>query len=151
MRAGHRCEGYKKPTDWQNAIAPAMTIPAELPENSTEVSAYDRFLPTKHSPVLEMDLTAVHRNPPSVQESIHRENSEVGSIAWLSNGTRSIRRDPSSVRSTGPCDQQPLSTHSTSPPPHLLRKDRTIPSIYEVLQGSDIGNSIPFVSRSSRE
>mgnify|MGYP001658873685 CR=1 FL=1 len=151
MRAGYRCEGYKKPTHWQNAIAPAMTIPAGPSEPNTEVSAYDQFLPTEHSTVPEMDLTAVHRNPSSIQQSIHRENSEVGSIAWLSNGTRSIRREPSSVCSTGPCDQQPLSTHLASPLSHPVRKDWTIPSIYEVLQGSGVGNSIPFVSRSSRE
>jgi hypothetical protein len=151
MGASYRCEGYKKPATWQKAIAPAITVSARPLEHNTEATGHDRLLQTERSLALEINLTAIHASRSPVQQSIHKENSEFGSIAWLPNDNRSIRGDPSSVWPTGSCNQQPMSTYAALPLSRPGQRNWTIPSIHEVLQGTGDGSDIPFVSRSCRE
>jgi hypothetical protein len=149
--AGYRCEGYKKSTYWQKPKAPSMTISGGPLENNTETSAHNRVLQTARSPARGMELTAFHQSRSPGQQSIHRGNSGFGSTAWLPNDNRPIHGEPSSVCPVGSCNQQPVSTYTTSPLSHPVEGRWTIPSIHEVLQGTGGGSDIPFVSPSSRE
>jgi hypothetical protein len=126
-----------------------MTVSARPLEHNTEASAHNRFLQTERSPAPELDLSATHPSRSPVQQSIHGENSELGSIAWMPSENGSIRGDPSSVWPAGSCNQQPVSTYATSPLSHPVQIKWAIPSIYEVLQGAEVGSDIPFVSRST--
>jgi hypothetical protein len=152
MGAGNRCEGYKKPTNWQIPKAPAMAISAgrRPPGNNTETSAHNRFLRTERSPAHGMDVTAVRRSRSPVPQFINRKNSGFGSTAWLPNDNRSIHADPPTVCSVGSGNQQPVSTYAASPLSHPVEGRWTIPSIHEVLQGTGAGSDIPFVQYPAR-
>ena len=117
-------------------------------EHNTEANAQNRFLQTERSPAPELDLSATHHSRSPVQQG---ENSELGSIAWMPGENGSIRGDQSSVWPAGSCNQQPVSTYTTSPLSHPVQIKWTIPSIREVLKGAEVGSDIPFVSRSNRE
>lgn len=128
-----------------------MTLSARPLAHNTGASDHNRFLQPTLSQALELDLSATHPSRSPVQQSIHGQNTELGSVALVPCENGSIRGEPASVRPAGSCNQQPASTYATLPLSQPAQMQWKIPSIHEVLQGAEVVGDIPFVPRSNRE
>jgi hypothetical protein len=128
-----------------------MTVSARPLAHNTGASAHNRLLQPTLSPAPELDLSATHPSRSPLQQSIHGENTELGSVSWMPSENGSICGEPASVYLAGSCNQQPVSTYATLPLSRPVQMQWKIPSIHEVLRGAEVGGDIPFVPRSNGE